>query len=166
MKLCTLLAFAAAVVLCSVGHTVKADEMSSQDFANKAASSDMFEIQSSELALQKSQNADVKEFAEMMVQDHRRATEGLKAAAEQDGVTVPADLDAKHAEQLQTLEDASAEEFDSVYVNAQVAGHEEALVLMTDYADAGVGSLKSHAESAKPIIQKHLAHIQEIAKSM
>ena len=41
---------------------------------NKVAISDMFEIQSSQLALAKQADADTKPFAEKMVQDHQKAS--------------------------------------------------------------------------------------------
>ena len=46
-----------------------------QDFVNKVAISDMFEIQSSQLALSKQADADTKPFAEKMVQDHQKTSE-------------------------------------------------------------------------------------------
>jgi putative membrane protein len=46
---------------------------------NKVAISDMFEIQSSQLALAKQADADTKPFAEKMVQDHQKASSELKA---------------------------------------------------------------------------------------
>jgi putative membrane protein len=42
-----------------------------QDFVNKVAVSDMFEIQSSHIALAKQADADTKPFAEKMIQDHQ-----------------------------------------------------------------------------------------------
>jgi len=44
---------------------------SAQDFVNKVAVSDMFEIQSSQMALAKQADADTKPLAEKMIQDHQ-----------------------------------------------------------------------------------------------
>ena len=52
---------------------------SAQDFVNKVAISDMFEIQSSQLALAKQADADTKPFAEKMVQDYQKTSSELKA---------------------------------------------------------------------------------------
>ena len=52
---------------------------SAQDFVNKVAISDMFEIQSSQLALSKQADTDTKPFAEKMVQDHQKTSAELKA---------------------------------------------------------------------------------------
>ncbi len=157
---------AATALLGSVGTFAWAQTqpMTPQDFAATAASSDMFEIQSSELALEKAQSDEVKEFAQQMIDDHTKASEELKAAAEQDGATVPAEMNEQHATQLEELNGAAEDGFDAAYIQAQVAAHEEAVALMTDYAENGEeGALKAHAEKTAPIIQQHLEHVQQIA---
>ena len=52
---------------------------STQDFVTEAAQSDMFEIQSSEAALN-SDNAPIKSFAQKMITDHNKTSAELKAA--------------------------------------------------------------------------------------
>lgn len=141
----------------------QAQTMSAQDFAATAASSDMFEIRSSELALERSQSNAVQGFAQMMINDHTAASEGLKTAAQQDGVTVPAEMLEKHATQLQTLQDTAADAFDASYVNVQVAAHEEALALMQAYAETGeTAALKAHAAKTAPVIQMHYEHVKKL----
>src|SRR3569623_1990088 len=68
-----------------------------QEFSAKAAGAGDFEIQSSQLALTVSQNADIKAFAQMMIDDHTKAGGALKTAAATQGVTVPDALDADGA---------------------------------------------------------------------
>ena len=53
------------------GQPVATGAPSAQDFVNKVAISDMFEIQSSQMALSKQADADTKPFAEKMIQDHQ-----------------------------------------------------------------------------------------------
>src|SRR3954471_22266624 len=66
-----------------------------QDFVNKVAISDMFEIQSSQVALSKQPDADTKPFAEKMVQDHQRTSAELKALVEASvpKLTLPTSMD-------------------------------------------------------------------------
>lgn len=162
MKPFRLIAAAAVFGVASLA-LAQAQTMSPQDFAATAASSDMFEIRSSELALEKSKSDAVRDFAQMMINDHTAASEALKAAAQQDGVTVPAEMLEKHATQLQTLQGAPADSFDTSYVEAQVAAHEEALALMQSYADTGDGAaLKAHAAKTAPVIQMHHEHVQKL----
>ena len=74
-----------------------AQGMTAQDFVNQAASGGLFEVQSSELALQRSQNADVQQFANQMITDHTANNQELMAAAKAEGLTVPAQISSPHA---------------------------------------------------------------------
>jgi putative membrane protein len=49
---------------------------------NKAAVSDMFEVQSSRLALEKSNNSQIKQFAQKMVDDHTKVSNEMKSMAQ------------------------------------------------------------------------------------
>jgi putative membrane protein len=54
-----------------------------------AGSSDQFEIQSGQLALQMSQNSGVRNIANMMIADHTRSTQIVIAAAQSAGINPP-----------------------------------------------------------------------------
>jgi len=156
MRTATTIAFALVATM-----AVAQDRMSPQDFATMAASSDMFEIESSQLALQKSQSDDLKQFAQQMIDDHTKASADLKAAAAQDGVTVPAAMTDKHASQVEMLKGVSGDAFDVAYAGAQLAAHQEGLDLMQSYAGNGESpALKAHAAKSAPIIEAHLRHVE------
>src|SRR3954462_6947708 len=73
-----------------------------QDFVTKAAQSDMLEIQSSKLALTKSDSAKTKAFADRMIKDHTETSNELKALVSggKAKADAPADLDKAHKEKL------------------------------------------------------------------
>jgi len=60
-----------------------------QHFVWDAAMMDMKEIQAGQLALQKSDNADLQAFAEHMISNHTKACKKLKAIAEKEGLKFP-----------------------------------------------------------------------------
>ena len=127
-----------------------------QDFANKAGPAGMFEIQSSQLALKISQSADIKAFAQKMIDDHTKAADDLKAAAAKDGVTVPATLDADGTTNMQKLQGASPADFDRLYVQMQTDAHIAAVGLYAGYAQNGqAGAIKDHATSTLPTLKMH-----------
>src|SRR3954470_3547507 len=136
-----------AAVLATVPAAVAYSAMMTpQDFADAAGSSDMFEIESSKMALQKSSSAAVKEFAQMMITDHTESTANLKAAAQQDGVSVPAQMITKDVKNIDQLELASGSAFDNRYIGEQQAAHQQALALLSSYAqDGSAPALKAHA---------------------
>lgn len=132
-------------------------------FAAMAASSNMFEIESSNLALENAQQEDVKSFAQMMVDDHTAAAEKMMTAAEADSVSVPQEMNEKHQGMLDELSAAGAEEFDGLYLDMQVQAHEEAVALFESYSEADT-NLGTFAAETLPTLEEHLARVQELAQ--
>jgi putative membrane protein len=132
-----------------------------QEFVTKAGSAGMFEIQSSQLALAQSQNADIKSFAQMMVEDHSKAADNLKkAAAAQGNLNVPDALDADSAAKLQQLQGASGGDFDKLYVQMQTDAHVQAVALFSGYAQNGpAGPVKDFAAATEPTLKMHYEHV-------
>ncbi|WP_274857925.1 DUF4142 domain-containing protein [Sinorhizobium meliloti] len=80
---------AVAAALIGGASYAYAQQMSSEEFVTMAASSDLFEVQSGQLAAKNSKEASVQQFAELMVADHKKASQELKVAAGEAKVTVP-----------------------------------------------------------------------------
>jgi len=157
---------AAAFALASL--PASAQDMTAQQFVMMAAQSDMFEIESSQLALTKAENAEVKEFAQQMINDHTAQSKKLMTTAQAAGVDVPETMAAseKVTERLQTLQGAEGDEFTAQYIELQQAGHEEAVALFESYAENGENAeLKSFAEQSLPILRQHLEHAQGLEGS-
>ena len=156
--------FIATVAVCVAGLGASAQTTptpSAEEFAAKAASSDMFELQAAELALERSQSEDVRIFAQMMVTDHTAASEKLKVAAEQDGIALPTEMAKADSEALETLKAATAEEFDAAYIESQIAAHQVALELLTAYGASGESAaLKTHAQNTAGVVEMHLHHVE------
>ncbi|WP_333585833.1 DUF4142 domain-containing protein [Phenylobacterium sp.] len=136
-----------------------ADEASAPDFVRLAAQNDLFEIQSSELALERTQNPQVRAFAQEMIEAHRRTTRDLQTAigSAGAGLTAPTTLDEDMTGELNELREASAGDFDKEYMEAQVDAHQRALNLMQRYANDGDRpELQAFAAATAPAIQQHL----------
>jgi putative membrane protein len=128
-----------------------------------AAASDLFEIQSSQIAQTKAQRADVREFAQMMITHHTQTTAALTAAAQASGVTPRAELMPMQATMIQELQQAPAGTFDQLYMRQQVAAHQMALALHQNYAARGdTPALRTVAGTAVPIVQQHLTRAQQL----
>ena len=133
---------------------------SAQDFVNKVAISDMFEIQSSQLALSKQADADTKPFAEKMVQDHQKTSSELKGVVEGSMVklTLPTSLDSEHQKMLNELNAKSGKDFDQTYDQIQVKARREAVALFEAYSKkSGEDSeLKTWAAKTLPRILRNI----------
>jgi putative membrane protein len=130
-------------------------------FVKVVASSNMFEIESSNLALEKSQNDQIRSFAQKMIDDHTSAGEKMKSIAQEAGVEVPAEMGETDMKQLNDLQAAS--DFDQAYVAAQVAAHEKAVTLFDGFANkSGEGALRDFAAETLPTLKDH----QEMARQL
>jgi putative membrane protein len=115
-------------------RAVKAEMSDGKLFALTAASSDMFEVESSKAALEKADRADVKEFAEHMVHDHAETTAKLLAAAKADGVGTVSPPDSKYGQMIKAIRQSKGGDFNLIYSKMQVMAHQEAVALFDDYS--------------------------------
>jgi predicted outer membrane protein len=138
------------------------------DFVNRAAISNVFEVQSSQLAQQKAQNDRVRQFAQSMVQDHTAAGDKLKSATQGiQGVTVPTSLDQPRQQMVQTLQSASGPGFDRDYVQMQITAHRDAVSLFDQYAQNGDNQqLKQFAQQTLPALREHLHSVEQIQNAL
>lgn len=134
------------------------------NYAAWAADSDMYEIQSSKLALSKSKSPAVKTLAREMIADHTTTTKALMAALPKTSPKVPKPpmtLSADNAAMIAQLKQASGSTFDAMYMQQQLQAHQKAWALHKGFATDGTDpALQQVAASAVPIIEKHLQHLK------
>lgn len=137
---------------------------STDHFVKNAAIGNQFEIESSRLALKNSRNDKVREFAQKMIDDHKRIGDDMKAALSSSGLAEPSpSLDADHQKIMDKLEKYTNKDFDKYYIGAQTDAHDDAIALFSDYSKTGDDQdLKNFAAQDLPIIQGHRDHIAKI----
>ena len=138
---------------------------SSQDFVTQAVISDMFENQSSKLALEKSDEK-TKAFAQKMIDDHKKTSDELKSVVQTGDMklTLPTELDSSHQSKLDKLKSLSGEDFTKQYHDDQVTAHKNATDLYKRYAEGGDNAaLKAFALKTKPHLDEHLKMAQDLA---
>lgn len=138
---------------------------SAQDFVSKASVANEFEIEASKLALEKSQNEDIKKFAQDMIDDHTQTGDKLEKTLEnsKSKAKTAEELDNKHQKMLDKLQDATASNFDNQYLSMQKSAHKEAVNLFSDYSKHGKDPvLKNFAKDTLPDLKSHLKHVENI----
>ena len=135
-------------------------------FMTEAAQGGMAEVELGRLAQKQAQNAEVKSFAQKMIQDHSNANTELKQLAAKKSVTLPTDVGAMHKATMDKLSKLSGAEFDKAYIEGQVTDHLRSVALFQNQADNGpdaeskllaaknLPNLKMHLEMAQKINEK------------
>jgi putative membrane protein len=133
-------------------------------FVTKAGASDLYEIQSSQIAMRRAHDPRVRAMAAMLVRDHRRTTAEVAAAARAAGLRPrPPRLDARQRAMINQLNRTAARNFDRVYLSQQIPAHQEALGMIRSYArTGGVASLRRAAAGAVPIVEHHLMEARRL----
>ena len=139
---------------------------SAPNFLMFASAGDLYEIQSSQLVLETTQNPEVRRFAQMMIDHHTRTTQDAATAAMRAGIPAPTPmLDAPKTAMLASLARYDGVERDHLYLTQQMMAHKEALGLMKTYAETGeTPELKAAAQATVPIITSHLAMVERLTR--
>jgi putative membrane protein len=140
--------------------------MDDKDFVHKALQGGSAEVELGQLAAQKAQSDDVKQFARKMVEDHSQlADQVMKPLAKQLGVAEPNGLSKKDKTLKASLEKLSGAEFDQAYIKAMLKDHKEDLKDFKEEASMSQDpSVKKAAEQGETVISQHLQMIEQIAQ--
>ncbi|MFL6720218.1 MAG: DUF4142 domain-containing protein [Sphingomonas sp.] len=135
-------------------------------FLAQAGSANQFEIQSAQLALQSSQNAGVRNFANILITDHTMMGQQVGAAAAAARLPPPPMtlLPADQAMLDQLRSAGTGYSFDQAFQQDQIQAHQQGIALMQNYSTGGdVPALRTVAAQAIPVMQRHLAMAQSLA---
>ncbi|HTH29231.1 MAG TPA: DUF4142 domain-containing protein [Sphingobium sp.] len=145
------------------------DPITTTFYIPNAAVTDLYEIESSRIALRRAKSPRVKAFAQLMIRDHERTAANLKnfVASNPVNIALPKYLDARRAAMIQNLSKASDAEFDAVYVGQQAAAHQEAMNLHKSFANRGdYPKLKSLAAAAAKLVEHHGSLIRALDREI
>ena len=139
------------------------------------------EVEMAQLAVERAESPEVKQFAQMMIRDHTRAGNDLKQAVSRHNVEVAMQMDAKHQSLMDRLKTLRGAEFDREYMNAMVEGHQDARDLIETRAGdrrttgptGTTGQAESHDEALDnavkqwatktlPTVEQHLKRAEQI----
>lgn len=135
-----------------------------ETFVERAAMSNMAEIEMGELALTRGTDSLVVAFAESMVNDHTTAQDELANIADNDDdVDWPSNLDQEHQGIWETLSQLEGHRFDSAYIASQVTAHEKAVQLFQNGRDNGRNEdVRNYINKYLPKIEMHLEKADSI----
>jgi len=144
--------------------TVEGDDAK---FAVEAANGGMAEVMLGKLAQEKSDNAKIKEFGGMMVTDHSKANDELKALAKSKNIALPLVVGSDEQKHYDDLNKKTGADFDKAYVSMMVDDHKTDIKHFED-AEKNLKDpdLKAFVTKTLPTLKMHLSSIEDIQKSM
>ncbi len=144
-----------------------APDANTSAFLVDAANGGMSEVQLSRIAVEKSTNAAVKDFANLMINDHTSANDQVMALAAKKNVTLPSDVSEDNRKAADELMKKTGKNFDKEYVDLMVKDHEKAVTLFekasTNVNDA---EIVAFANNILPKLKSHLESIKTIKKTI
>lgn len=148
-------------------------KLTDPQIASVAVTANQIDIEYAKIAIKKSKNTQVIDFAKTMEKDHGAVIKEAVALAKKLGVTPESNPTTKAflAGSVKTkamLNSKKGNAFDKAYVDNEVAYHKAAIGEVENVLipDATNDQLKNLLESALPIFKGHLAHAEEIQKSL
>jgi putative membrane protein len=138
-----------------------------QDFMIKAAQANLSEIDMARIVMQKSQNSDVRDFANMIQSDHSSALEDLTDLMRDKGMAPPNVLSPEAKADIEKMTALSGPEMDREFVNAMVADHQKAIEMFRDQINiAQSPDVVKYAEDLLPKLEMHLEKAQRLQSKL
>lgn len=129
-----------------------------QDFLEDAIQGSYAEIEGSKLALEKTEDAQVRQFAEMMIADHQRMADEATALARTKGMSPPDGPSVMQTTEITALRALTGGAFDAMYVNRIGVAAHESTVEMFEQASQDVQDpdLQAMISETLPKLREHL----------
>jgi len=158
------MALGVAGLLC-IASLSTAWPVTTEKFVKEASIGNEFEVETSKLALEKSQNKDIRTFAQAMIDDHTKTEAELRELLQTSatGLKVEENLDGKHQDMMNKLQSLSTDNFNHEYVSMQTKAHKEAMDLFRSYSKNGDDpALKKFAADTLPTLEEHLKLVKKL----
>jgi putative membrane protein len=172
-RVCLVAVFASAAMFLTGELKASAQTPSDPQIAEIVQTANQIDINQAKLALKKTSNQQVKDFANQMISDHTSLEKSVSDLAKKLGVTPEDSPMAKQLKQQATdetskLKSLRGNAFDKEYASHEVAFHQAVIdaAKNTLIPNAKNAELKSALESAAPLLQGHLEHAQQLEQSL
>jgi putative membrane protein len=134
-----------------------------QQFVTKASQSDRAEVELANLALQKSNNPDVKQFAQRMVDDHSKNQQQVDSLASQLSITAPGSIPAEAQHEKDRLSNMSGDQFDRAYARMMVQDHRKDVnEFKQEQQSAQNSQLRQYVDQTLPVLEQHLQMAEQL----
>lgn len=134
-------------------------------FMKKAIAGNLAEIKVGELAQQKGATQGVRQFGQVLEQDHSKANQQAMTAASSMGVTPPSAPTPKEQRIYEHLSSLSGKKFDRAFVKAMVKDHKQDIAKYAKEAKTSNSPASNYAETVLPDLHKHLRMAESLERN-
>ncbi|EMQ95489.1 hypothetical protein D778_02583 [Xanthomarina gelatinilytica] len=143
----------------------EAPKLIDTEIASVAVVANQIDIDYAQVALKRSKNKDILDFANRMIEDHNAVIQQAVALVEKLGVNpkdnaVSQSLLKQSEETLETLKEVDEHDFDKTYIDNEVAYHKAVIDAVNGLLipEANNTELKGLLEAVVPALEAHLEH--------
>ncbi len=136
-------------------------------FVQTQLENNLAEIDMAQVALQRSQDQNVRNFAQKMITDHTAANGTLMPIAQGQEIGMPTAVSPKHQQMLDQLSQLNGVAFDTNYINMMIAGHEEVLGQMNEQLTNGQSQvINVWVQNTRPVVIQHEQIAEQIKANL
>lgn len=138
-----------------------------RDFIQDQLEDGQAEVNLGKIASERATHPQVKQFAQMMVEDHQKAGDELRQAASAANVQItPTEPDDEHKDIQDELSKLSGNEFDRRYIDVMIDEHQEAVNELEGKQDAENVQVRQWASKTLPTVRQHLERARQIEETL
>jgi putative membrane protein len=135
-----------------------------KQFVTKAAQGDRAEVQLGQMALQKSNNSEIKQFAQKMIDDHGQNQQQVDSLASKLSITAPGDVAPDQKQQADRLQNLTGSQFDQAYAKIMVQDHRKDVnEFKRAQQSAKNPEIKQYVDQTLPVLQQHLQMAEKLS---
>ena len=147
-------------------HPANTANTADQKFVMDTAKGGMAEVELGKLATEKAASAEVKQFAQRLVDDHTKANDELKTIAQSKNITLPASIDPDQRALHDRLSKLSGQAFDRAYMQAMIVSHRKGVSAFRAEAMSGKDpEFKAFASKTLPTLEEHMRMAEATSKT-
>jgi len=127
------------------------------DFVAQTVAGNYAEIEFAQLAAQRSNNAEVKDLARMLVKDHTKVLDELKAFAQKKAITIPTEAEDADHRKIERFYDESGKDFNKKWTKEMIDKHEKSINKFEKRSEKTEDAdLKTWIDNTLPHLRMHL----------
>ncbi len=144
-----------------------AQQADQTNFLADAIRGNVAEVKLGQLAAERAQSQQVREYGDMLKKDHTRSLEKASSLANEIGVPASSVLTAQQQNQFESLQKLWGDEFDTTFLSQMVRDHQTNIAKFSAQAQSGSDpEVMAFAKETLPTLQAHLQHAQSIQSDL